>query len=401
MAIKGKQITKTITTATKLVAKHITDDLPRVPKYSSYTNVKRNILTPDDDKLKFLPYATDIHNNKKELARFNKMVKELESIHKSERQDISSLDNEEAAILRAYLTAWIEEIDFGCSERSIMHFLLDDDRDGKLCLPPEDKDLLLDSFQDGLTVQSRHNATLLRDAFSAVFGWDLRDILLTTEILLKMVKDLKFKDDKSGSRFDTYASFTCVICGAIHCPTHGEHKYDSENEGEEVREINDVHVALSYNERLRLYDSRKKARQSSLEDVVQDDSPCSKDCYRSCGSDDPFDWPESVTMEFLNAMKDMLHVFTDENTRSCVIGFSWNLPCWQVYQMINSTRLRLGSDDDSDTGEATGWRLEWYDNKKKLLKGDWDSRGVHLQTSRGQTAPVRIIPTSLPIHGAN
>ena len=99
----------------------INPDVPRVPKYSSHTNVRRNVLTADDEKLKYLPYLGEIDSKKE--ANFKRLIKDLEEAYSAKRGE-SSRESDRASRIRSYLDTWLEDLDIGCNEQTLVQYIL-------------------------------------------------------------------------------------------------------------------------------------------------------------------------------------------------------------------------------------------------------------------------------------
>jgi histone-lysine N-methyltransferase EZH2 len=117
-------------------------------------------------------------------------------------------------------------------------------------------------------------------------------------------------------------------------------------------------------------------------------SPCGEDCWMKARDSDP---PYLLPTETKDAIEKMLISITNKNSRSCTIAFTLDLPCWQVYRSIEIHEEAFGeqSEEIEESSKARPKRPDWYDNKRKVLKGDWmDMTAAHLHQERCQANPV-------------
>ena len=384
-----------------LVANTITGEVQRVPKYSSHTTVRRNILTADDEQLKFIPFLGDAEGSTKKVSNHKRLVKELEEAYSAKRSE-SSRDSEQTAQIRNYLSYWLEELNIGCTEQTLVHFLIDqedkDDQDGSdLRLRRRDRKMILKSFGRPLTEDIKKVVKGFSEAFEEVFRFALKDVLLPKSRVEELKASVK-SQDAVADRLGTFTSLTCLICGAICCQTHGDYNrypvYQSENSDNEEEPDEFVYelkpVVLKYDDLIRKRDARTSAMTDDMEyeRASTNHHPCSPECHLCLDySTREYEWPED------DEFKKMLLSFTNRNLLACDIACLIERPCWQVFSEIKSFDRDGGGEVTrplSSSGRLK--RPDWYDNKRKVLKGDWmDMTSAHLHQERCQANPVSHI----------
>jgi hypothetical protein len=400
-------------TRSQLIGSLITTDLPRVPKYYSHTNVKRNILTADDEKLKFIPFLGDYlgQGTAKKQEGHKRLLKELEEAYSATRIS-SSRETEKASGLRSHLDTWLKKLKVDCNQQDLMQYILnDDDSCAELRLKPWDRKALLTSFGENLTPNVLESAAMFCEAFLNVFGIPLHDVILPTERVKEMTeaagKSVSKTPEKPSNapadRLETYTTLTCMLCGAVDCPTHGDYQQeeikrsedeDSEDSGApDKRDIECVYfrqpLILEYGAMVRRYKIRRSKQSAELEDEgrIKHKPPCSEECYRLIDySDREYEWHRNE----IDALPQMLLSLTNKDRRSCTIAFAMDRPCWQVHSEIAAYEAGnpyIPQDIPESTTRAKA--PNWYDNKRKVLKGDWqDLTTAHLHQERAQANPV-------------
>src|SRR4051794_24741581 len=85
-----------------------------VPKYSSYTSLRRNVLAEDDDKLRYFPYFGDDINDGGALQElYSDWTKNLPTVHRR---------SEQAAMLAGTAERFLAET--GLSFYDAVHYLI-------------------------------------------------------------------------------------------------------------------------------------------------------------------------------------------------------------------------------------------------------------------------------------
>ena len=395
---------------TTLAATSIYDSTPQVPKYSSHTNVRRNILSADDEKLKFIPFLGDVDRSTKGAAKFKRLVTELEEAYTAKRSE-SSRESERAYQIRSYLDSWLENLRIGCDQLDLVHnTLIEDEEDEELGLSATERRLLLKSFKNPLTDDLKEIMNVFGQAFENVFNLALNDVILPGNLLNEMVEAALKENRKCvekppeiGDRLSTYATLTCLICGAIDCQTHGDYASipvrpggdsdDEESEGNEPQyQFDHTRVVMGYEDMFRRHTNRKaKETLSSPSSPMRtkQQCPCGDDCYLAV--QDP-DVSQAWKPENDEAIEKMIVNLKNKNTRSCIISYTLELPCWQVHRKLELLEEDLAAEDEAEEPlRARTRRPEWYDNKKKILKSDWmDMTSAHLHQERTQANPVSM-----------
>jgi len=397
-------------TRSQISGGRINTDLPRVPKYYSHTNVKRNILTADDEKLKFIPFLGDIETAKRQEGH-KRLLKELEEAYSATRIS-SSRETERASLLGSHLDTWLKELKADCNKQDLIQYILnDDDTCADLRLKPRDRKTLLASFKEPLPQAIHEAAELFSEAFHSFFNIPLHYVVLSSERVREMTeaagKSVSKTPEKPlnspADRLGTYTTLTCMICGAVDCPTHGDYQQeeikrseDEDSDDSGPAEKKDAECSyfrqpliLEYDAMVRRYEIRRsnQTTESDFEGTSKHKAPCSDGCYtRVDYSDRDYEWHQDE----LAVLPQMLLSLTNKSRRSCTIAFALDKPCWQVHCEIaayEAEHAYLPRAIQESTMRAKG--PNWYDNKRKVLKGDWqDLTTAHLHQERAQANPV-------------
>ncbi|KAH7327297.1 hypothetical protein BKA65DRAFT_65457 [Rhexocercosporidium sp. MPI-PUGE-AT-0058] len=374
----------------QIIATQSFGDTPRVPGYSSHTNVRRNILRADDEKLKFIPFLGESRNE----ANFKKLVRELEQVY-SPRSSETSRESEENARIRQYLPIWLEELQLNCDLDTLKHYLLLHDEDSReLGMEPRNRRLLLESFDEPLDHKTRDTARGFCEAFDKVFGVASQDVILPAGLLKEMIElsrneAAKKKPGPPANRIGTYADLTCLICAVVDCPTHGDFAHeridssDVEDEGNErspEMKYEPKALNLNYEDTVRRHRSRIKKNIEPLPEGRT--KSCSDECYMAIDfSELDYEFDE----EHLAVLPQMITTYRHPNYRSCYIAFALDVPCWTVYAEIQRYESERHEEEVEEVPNARAKKPEWYDNKKKTIKGDLnESTTAHLHQERGQ-----------------
>ncbi len=386
--------------------------MQRVPNYQSYTNIQRNILTADNENLKYIPLGADYKDHDE---NFQKDLDEQYIAKRSE--DIK--DFERAFRLRQWLDSWLETLNIGLDQPTLRRYVLTlNDIETILRRRPKELDMLRDTGPP-LNESTVAVARLFCEVFKTVFGLGIEKVVWPKDLLKEELENAKkeilsspeLPSNYLPSRVGTYVELTCLICGIVDCPTHGTHptfplssltpltnsiigEFDSASDPDDdipVRQRNKEHeslkqhqhrdTALPYRDTLRRYLSQKTTR---TERPILEKAPCSDECHMS------YKWTEAESeplgQAILDSIREMMIIHTDKKYQSCQIAFGLALPCWKVYAEIDHIHM-----DDSELlspppMNARARRPEWYDNKKKTLKGDWsDLTNAHLHQMRKKT----------------
>jgi len=386
-------------------------DTPRVPKYNSHTNVMRNILTSDDEKLKFHPYLGGF------LAQgaANKVMKELEDAYGAKHLE-SGRDLERASDVRSYLDTWLKELQIGFDQHQLTHYILkhdEDIEDPRLKNKPWNRTTILKSFGEPLSQKIEKSAALFWEAFQNVFGFSLHDVVLPSELIRELLESARNSSSRTpekpscaqADRLGTYTNLTCMLCGAIDCATHGEYQQstadrvdnESDEDDEELGEREPEYiyerqrVYLEYDGMLRKHNLRKLNKPPDLENEGRfKRTPCSDDCYLHLELSGVDDSTAELTQSEVDIISQMATSLTSSTRRPCNIAFTIGKPCWRVCNLIASYETpESDALKDVETPKGRPKGPNWYDNKRRVLKGDWqDFTNVHLHQERAQANPV-------------
>jgi hypothetical protein len=75
--------------------------------------------------------------------------------------------------------------------------------------------------------------------------------------------------------------------------------------------------------------------------------------------------------------------------QSCYISFLLDIPCWKIHTKSQEMKVATpeAPQELAPLGRSKG--IDWYDNKRKTLKNDWqESTKAHLHQERTQANPV-------------
>jgi hypothetical protein len=352
----------------------------------------------DDEKLRFIPYMGDAEESKKKNAR---LIQELEQAY-NPKHCPSGRDSEWSSQVRGYLDKYLEGSGLGITQDMLTHYLLDLLKDSSEC-DKREVQTILESFDSPLEPNEIAKAKMFSHAFNKVHDYPLRESILPGARLRELAEQLrKPGEDKlmrtpqklqnqinserglpptepSWERLGTYTTLTCLICGAMSCPTHGDSTRDESAPGYHQY----VHQPLvtTYQDILRKQDERVSKKPAPLDFGVVDTTPCSPDCYLIAGDRPGYEIPP----EDLAKIEDMVISLREKKRRACTISCFTDHPCWQVHSAIQQMVPR--SVEPPPPGRSK--QPDWYNNQKKTLKWDWqDQTPAHLHQERSQANPV-------------
>jgi len=398
------------TACLQLLTKSIMSETPRVPQYSAFTIVKRNIITPDDDILRYLPYLAEANSSQTK----EDVLRELYGAY-SEKHNKCGRAFEKQELLRGYLDTWLKDIDHGIDETRLVQYIM--------TLDNWDVDMKR-KYIDALQADNPANLKSCQHfaiAFQEVFQHRLADVVLgrkgTIDKLVEEAKQMlqKSKQSKgsdmasnnnmngtSGSgvvKRDPYNSSSCLICGTFYCLTHGDYKEedivpsddsdaDTDKPGKVETESSLKPVVLGYDDLHRKHNIRTATlQQGKSEPSSVAAEPCSGECYLV------HDWIKLRTFELTAeqhaTIQTMLYSLADSVNRPCSISYLLDLPCWQVDNQIR-TKITHRNFKLPQNHIRTK-KLDWYDNKKKILKRSYSEETLaHHHEKRVQVHPVRM-----------
>lgn len=364
--------------------------------------VRRNILTMDDEKLRYVPYMGDAEASKKKNAR---LLQELAAAY-NPKATSSGRETEWSYQIRAYLVEYLDDLGLGITLDKLVQYTLGqfDDASGRSL---EDIHALLDQYDEPLEPRDRQLAKAFAESFDKILKNSLKETLLPEDCLREMAQQIKTPNeekltktppkpqtsksnvdnddlDTNTDRLGTYTTLTCLICGAMSCQTHGDSVRDESAPGY----YQYIHQPLvtTYHDILRKQDSRIAAAKPDSPDLgVQNETPCGPECHLVVDKDR---CDEDISPDDLAKIESMVISLRDKKRRPCTISFFVQLPCWLVHRVIEQIKPRqielpeLGRSKQSD----------WYNNQKKTLKWDWqDTTTAHLHQKRCQANPVSCL----------
>lgn len=368
------------------------DRLPRVPGYQSYINVRRNILSADDENLKYIPYLGD-RKEKEQDKHHEKLKKELENAGANSKERDDKL-YERAHKLRMWLISWLKVLNLNHLDlQSLKHYAL--------TLPDTRRRVKkatgLESLRGrySLDKYAKEIANRFSKAFREVFGIGIGKVVLPKEQLKEMIDAAKRTRPSTSipHRLSTYTDLTCMICGVVDCSTHGRFT-DDESSDQDSNDKSSSYtaprqhadIALSYPETLARYRTQRRTRH---EVPLKNVGPCSEGCYMAIFDEELQDRTEcELEQETIDKIHDMMIAMDDPTYQSCHIAFCISIPCWQVHievahYIANSNYLEARDRELETQTHATAVRPVWYDNKRKTISRDMkDATSAHIHETR-------------------
>ncbi|KAI9826728.1 MAG: hypothetical protein M1819_007273 [Sarea resinae] len=97
---------------------------PLLPKYTSYITLRRNVLTEDDECIRYWPYFGIGEENEKATETFYESVLKLFPQNRLKGMQMLHIRAEQAIKYRPYVERFLSEV--GCAGTDILYYLLDD-----------------------------------------------------------------------------------------------------------------------------------------------------------------------------------------------------------------------------------------------------------------------------------
>jgi hypothetical protein len=201
-----------------------TSSADSLPPYKHYIQITRNILTPDDDCLRHVPWLGDPTGN---LEEHEKWFQEMKEGYEEEKDPQASRDGETAARLYQHLNQMLDGM--GISYQDLYQPLATSNFQTK-------KSSKRRKLHNGNNQGTSQNFI---QAFSNIFGVELHDVLLQNDPEYR--KLLKPRDDQSDNTsvspdtkgsvskyLSSYFSLSCLICQQPQCLTHGGSEVDGD-----------------------------------------------------------------------------------------------------------------------------------------------------------------------------
>ena len=360
--------------------------------------------------MRYIPFLGDIQGN-----QFTKLVKELDEHHQSQQQE-SGRRSEQLAHLRAYVDSWLKDMDLNIDRKQLLQYFFNQSSAG-IELEREQRKVLSTPHKVFLDEKTVRDCNRFCRAFDRVCKHSLRDVIVEDRQLKESLepsskkgsnsttaspKDVRMEatDDQSQpaeNRLDTYAGMVCTICGVIWCQSHGDYTQQTISKNEEGNESGTTAsddeeevlydfrpVIMRYDDLLRKQDVRLAEKPPDMELSDMNKAPCSQDCFRAV---DFSNWEYQVSPDERSRIRGMVISLREKRTNvSCDVSFLLNLPCWQVEAEIRKMKPRVV--EVKSPGRRKD-KLDWYDNKRKILKGEWgESSRAHLHHNLAQANPV-------------
>lgn len=367
--------------------------------------MSRNILSADDEMLRYVPYLGDVDSKESNKRR---LEKDLADAYTTEHNE-PSRDAEKLVSLGAHLDEWLEHLNIGCSRETLEHFVMSREKIMReVGLGNENRNTLLKVFSAPLSINNRTMADYFMQAFEKVFGISLGKVLLRPDRLKELMGAAKASNRKNSdnahtsleTHLETHVALQCLICYAIDCQTHGIYQKDSDDETEQATK---KHISMPPRDLIRLYQKRlgEQAKQKDLANIGDNmdtlGEPCGEDCFQLVDTG-VMRYSYEFSQKNTEELRHILFAWEEKDSRSCDIAMGMeDVPCWQVYIEIQKIELEpvVRTPEGSPALRVKRSVPNWYDNKKKELKhGFKDMTGAHLHQDRSQINPVRysILP---------
>ncbi len=317
---------------------------------------------------------------------------------------------------RPYIDSWLDELKLGFDQRALKQRILAYDIGrNELRMSVAERTVLLKAFREPLSDEVEEAADYFFEIFSKVFSPEiLEEVFFPYDRIKELVGTVRAQCQKTpkkqslsdSTHLGTHAALICLICGQAECQTHVEYyraileasddsdDYSDDNSEKKKDPSYDyAHrlVVLQPEDMLRRDKIRNsRADKEQIHGRIKGNAPCSAACYKN---NPPTDYP----ILHIDDLSDMLLSQTDKRHRSCHIAFGLNKPCAQVYKSIqdyeeknaDSIRFQL---EASPVAVGRTKRPEWYDNKRKVLKGDWmDLTSAHLHQVRNSLLFMKLL----------
>ncbi|EJP70647.1 SET domain-containing protein [Beauveria bassiana ARSEF 2860] len=411
MRIKFKQHLKTRkdTREEHYEIKAIKTATERVPRYRfHHVEIKKNVLTPNT-MLTFVPHLRDLDSS--EEPKYNLWLKELEQIDTEsgfkpmnrEEKVILTIQTERAATVSLYLDTWLEQLGIAnCTKATLVAHMASQEPSDKMTAQQK-SDIIRSSREatDGNSASqdARKAAALFTDAFKQVFDND--DLPLASRIELRRsllleesvdgVLDPKAaaKDAGTGTQGDvyktteahlaTYSILGCLICHSHSCD-HGE--YDKEN----LKQTFSLSAVMPLSDLL-----KQRRRKLALESVGTSVSeltelPCRRECYLSTPPVSQMQELRPWAEEEMRLLKSIFLTLDQSKLQRDPICFAADIldrKCCAVYIKFRSLAVKLPEATRLEPPRVKA--LSWYDNRRKILIGDWQD---HIKSHEHQRREI-------------
>ncbi|EGX91310.1 SET domain containing protein [Cordyceps militaris CM01] len=370
----------------------------RVPRYRfHHVDIKKNVLTPNT-MLTFVPHLRDLDSS--EEPKYNLWLKELEDIDTKsgfkpmnrEEKVILTIQTERAATVSLYLDTWLEKLGIpSCTKSALVAYMASQESDDTIT-PQKKTDIIRSSREtaDGnpTSQESKQAAALFTGAFKQAF--DNNDMPLASKIELRRILLLEESvegildpkpvakdtnplpqwdvDEITEAHLATYGILGCLICYSHSCD-HGE--YDNKN----FKRTFSLAAVMPLADLLR---QRRRRLSTENTDARENEPPCRRECYLSSTSTvgqrrDERDWLEEEVV-LLKAIFSTLGQSKLHRDPICFAAEILDRECTSVYAKLDSLAVKV---PEAVRPEPTRVKtLSWYDNRRKILTGDWQDHTI-------------------------
>lgn len=382
----------------------------RTPSYTHHTNVIRNHLTGDDEKLRYIPLVDDHTSMDKYRQDLNAAYAEAEDDPR-ERELISQLDRQ--------LDAFLENLGYdNCDRYALIRYLLGH-QSGKLSYSTREKNLVLKTLGGPLSGELYETMKRISEKMTEAWNISMEDVVLSKSRFKELVESSKAQlYERSGYQppppdpLETMSQFHCLICHAAACTTHGEYnlrkvhkdipddgsspasspaRSSKKSDWEYVWE----RFIMHYPDAFRKYNARNNNNNKPNKywhpenwntdiDTVEE---CGDECYRGRSEWVNFTWTDEEEKE----LKRMLSIAKPH--RPCSIVDIIDKPCWQIYIKILSLEDKPPATRNLIVTKRRKCEpVGWYDPKavprNRGLKPGWqDDTIAHMHDQRVQSVP--------------
>lgn len=335
------------------MSKRIVSDYVPIPRYTSLTFFRRNVLSPDDENLRSMPQENEQTKKGKALEE------ELKKAYSYHQKNETSCEIEYRKRLDGIIDVWIEEGDIQCTRHDLEKYLITRKVFGRHL--KEKQKSLMEAYKKASSLIAKLKTQLDEEvcqvcgsfdiAFKSVFDIPLHEVLLPTKRMKELLDLELYRTSRQsldhlqpatrGPMFavETYTTLNCLICGALDCQTHGEFSevinYNNENDKDE-KEINFLtkpeRITLQVDDLLRNH-SERQANMDETEsgnDTQRTRDPCSPNCHLVVGVGGEATRP--LEDSDIRDISLMLVSLSYKTGRCCDIAFSLSIPCFQIFR---------------------------------------------------------------------
>lgn len=346
--------------------------------------------------LTFVPHLRDLDSS--EESKYNLWLKELEEIDTKsgfkpmnrEEKVIQTIQTERAATVSLYLKTWLEKLCIAnCTTAALIAHMASQQSDDKIT-PQKKTDIIRSSREtadgDPTSQDSRRAAALFTDAFKEAFEDD--DLPLASKIELRRILALEESVDSvlapkpaakeasvapQGELYDViedhlcnYLILGCLICYSHSCD-HGD--YDVKN----FKKAFSLSGVMPLAE---LLTRRRQKRMTESTDALPDAPPCRRECYLLSPPVGQMRESKAWVEKEIRLLKSIFSTLGQSKLQRDPICFSAEIldrECSDVYAKFESLAVKMPEVTRPEPVKIKK-TLPWYDNRRKILIGDWQDR---------------------------